>query len=66
MGMGETPSETHHVFDSSARSDYLLIPLCPEHHRGPTGFHGLGQREFERRYGTSEAHLLAWVVEKLA
>lgn len=65
-GLGGTPAEVHHVFDSAARSDFLVVPLCPEHHRGALGFHGLGQREFERKYHTSEAELLAMTTERLA
>lgn len=59
IGYGETRAEIHHIGDSSERSDFLVIPLCPEMHRGATGFHGLGEREFNRRYKTSELHLLA-------
>ena len=66
LGLGETPAEVHHCFDSAARSDFLVIPLDPEHHRGPTGFHGLGEREFNRRYKTTEAELLAMTLERLA
>lgn len=66
LGHGYTPAEVHHVFDSAARSDFLTIGLCPEHHRGGTGFHGLGQRAFEARYKTSEAKLLAKTIERLA
>ena len=61
-----TPAEIHHVFDSAARSDYLVVPLCPEHHRGKTGFHGLGQRAFEMRYKTTEYHLLAETIRLLS
>lgn len=66
IGYGYTPAEVHHTFDSAARSDFLTIGLCPEHHRGATGFHGLGQRAFERMYKTTEAGLLAKVIEQLA
>lgn len=59
-------ADAHHVFDSAARSDWLVIPLCKEHHQGATGFHGLGQREFQRRYKTSEAELLALTIERLS
>lgn len=66
IGLGYVPAEVHHIFDSAERSDFLTIPLCQEHHRGGTGFHGLGEREFNRRYKTSEAHLLARTLERLA
>lgn len=32
-------------------SDYVCLPLCPEHHRGSRGFHGLGWDRFEEEYG---------------
>lgn len=66
LGHGYTPCELHHIGDTAERSDFLTIGLCPEHHRGGTGFHGLGEREFNRRYRTSEVKLLAAVLERLA
>lgn len=39
--------------------DEMAIGLCPEHHRGNTGYHGLGRRAFERMYGVTELDLLA-------
>ena len=66
LGYGYTPCEVHHIGDRAEKSDFLTIGLCPEHHRGATGFHGLGEREFNRRYKTSEINLLARVLEKLA
>lgn len=65
-GLGNSPAHVHHVFDSAARSDFLTVPLCPTHHQGPLGFHGLGEREFNRKYGTNEAELLAMTIERLA
>lgn len=65
-GLGDSPAEAHHVFDTAARSDFLTVPLCPTHHRGALGFHGLGQRAFERKYKTTEAELLALTLERLA
>jgi len=44
-------------------SDWDVIPLCPEHHRGKTGVHGLGTRGFLRHHGFSEADLLTDVRE---
>ena len=41
------------------------MPLCPEHHTGKTGLHGLGTRAFERTYGLSELDLLALTLERL-
>lgn len=65
IGHGYVPCEVHHIGDTSDRSDFLTIGLCPEHHRGGTGFHGLGEREFNRRYKTSETKLLATTIERL-
>jgi hypothetical protein len=65
LDLGDTPASAHHVFDSVARSDWLTVPLCREHHQGGTGFHGLGQRAFERLYSTTEAELLALTIEAL-
>jgi hypothetical protein len=65
-GLGNSPSEVHHILDSATRSDFLTVPLCPTHHRGALGFHGLGARAFERKYKTSEAELLAMTLERLA
>ena len=42
-----------------------VIPLCPEHHRGNTGYHGLGRKAFERRYGVTEAELQDELAELL-
>jgi hypothetical protein len=34
------------------------IPLCPEHHRGNTGLHGLGTKGFTKHWGFDEDDLL--------
>lgn len=65
-GQGDTPSEVHHIGDAAEHSDWLVIPLCPSCHRGPNGFHGLGERAFNARYKTSEIGLLAMTLEALA
>ena len=44
-------------------SDWNVIPLCVEHHRGRTGVHGLGTKGFARHHGFDEADLLADVRE---
>jgi hypothetical protein len=33
------------------------IPLCPEHHRGNTGVHGLGTKGFPKHWGFTEEDL---------
>ena len=65
LGQPYTPAEVHHCFDTSDKSDYLTIGLCCEHHRGATGFHGLGERAFNRMYQTSERRLLGMVIEAM-
>ena len=66
LGLGPSPAEVHHIGDSAERSDFLVIGLCPEHHRGANGFHGMGERAFNNRYKTSETQLLGKVLERLA
>jgi hypothetical protein len=65
LDYGQTPAEVHHIYDTSERSDWLVVPLCPEHHRGKNGFHGMGQRAFERVYNLTESALLALTMEAL-
>lgn len=70
IGEGETPAEIHHIKEgcgmSQRASNFLVIPLCPTHHRtGGIGvaYHG-GPREFERIYG-SELDLLAQTISEV-
>lgn len=43
------PVELHHYRGGGwGKGDYTtLIPLCPEHHRGRQGVHGLGVKGFD-------------------
>ena len=63
LGYGRTDAEIHHLRHGMGmgqrNNNMSVIPLCPEHHRGNTGYHGLGRRAFERKYGTTELELLA-------
>jgi hypothetical protein len=63
MGHPGTPAELHHprsgVGMGKRASHWDAIPLCPEHHRGKTGLHGLGTKGFPKHYGYDEADLLA-------
>ena len=66
LGYGETPAEIHHIRRFGGKRDLApVIPLCPEHHRGNTGVHGLGKKEFARKYGVDEEGLLEQVEEIL-
>jgi len=62
LGLGDgtpTPAEIHHIRTGNIpRKDAPVIPLCPEHHRGNTGFHGLGRRRFEAEYDITQEDLL--------
>lgn len=70
MEGADTPAEIHHVREgqgmSQRASNYLAIPLCPQHHR--TGGAGVAYhaepRAWERLYGT-ELDWLARTVELL-
>jgi len=55
------PVELHHLrTDGWGKGDYLtLMPLCPDHHRGPLGVHGLGTKGFAKHYGFDQNDLLA-------
>lgn len=70
LGYGETPAEIHHqrTGTGGARraSHKDTCPLCPEHHRGPTGIHGLGTKGFARVYGFTELDLVRETQEALA
>ncbi len=66
-GFGATPAEIHHLREGQGAaqraSNYLTIPLCPQHHRGTDSIHG-DRAGFERRYG-SELDLLAQTIGEL-
>ena len=44
---------------------YLTVGLCPEHHRGSSGVHGLGVRGFYTRYKLDELDLLSMTIQGL-
>jgi len=62
MGYPGTPAEIHHKRAGMGlgrrASHWQAIPLCPEHHRGATGLHGLGTKGFVKHYGYNEDDLL--------
>ena len=62
MGYEGTPAEIHHKragTGAGRRSSHMdAIPLCPEHHRGNTGLHGLGTKGFPKHWGFDEDDLL--------
>jgi len=62
MGYSGTPAELHHPRAGTGggrrASNWDVIPLCPEHHRGNTGVHGLGTKGFVKHWGFDEQDLL--------
>jgi hypothetical protein len=62
------PAQVHHIRDgqgmSQRASNWLVIPLCPEHHMGALSVHKT-PKQFANIYG-SELDLLALTLEKLA
>lgn len=59
LGFGATPCEIHHIRRFGGKRDNApVIGLCPEHHRGNTGVHGLGAKGFEKHYGIGQEFLL--------
>lgn len=69
LGMGPQSAEVHHIRTGigagrKARDDQT-IPLCPAHHRGAQGLHGLGRKRFEREYGVTELALLGQTLREL-
>jgi hypothetical protein len=66
LGFEGSPAELHHVRRyGTKRATSPILPLCPEHHRGNDGLHGLGVKGFERKYEISCERLLERVSEKL-
>ena len=65
-----SPPQLHHVAEHSGlRSNYGVVPLCPEHHTGAAGFHTLGTKRFCSLYrvpGENEYGMLVMVNEDLA
>jgi len=62
MGYEGTPAELHHPrkgIGMAQRSSHMnVLPLCPQHHRGNMGIHGMGRKAFEAHYGYTEKDLL--------
>ena len=69
LDYGSTPAHLHHIREgqgmSQRASNFLVVPLCPEHHQGKSGIHGLGEKGFYTRYKLSELDLLAMTLEAL-
>ena len=63
----DTPAEVHHIRRMGGKRDAApVIPLCPEHHRGNSGVHGMGRKAFAHEYAVTEETLLVMVTELLS
>ena len=58
LGYSGTPCEVHHIRRAGKRDTSPVIGLCPEHHRGNSGIHGMGRKAFEQHYQITEEELL--------
>jgi hypothetical protein len=67
LGNRGTPCEIHHIRRfGGKRANAPVIGLCPEHHRGNTGVHGLGAKGFEKHYQIGQEDLLEMTENLLA
>lgn len=66
-GLGPTPAQVHHVRDGQGMGqragNFLVIPLCVEHHQGDSGIHN-DRRGFIAIYG-DELSLLNQIIGEL-
>ncbi|MCG7985047.1 MAG: hypothetical protein JAY90_20135 [Candidatus Thiodiazotropha lotti] len=64
---GERPVELHHVREgqgmSERASNFLVIPLSPDAHRGPLGVHG--DKTYMRIQKKEEMDLLGETIERV-
>lgn len=61
-------SEAHHIAHGTSRqNNWLIVPLCPEHHRGGSGLHVMQKRflDVHRVPHGTEYGLLAWLNEDM-
>ena len=63
LGNEGTVPELHHIRRAGIRSKSPVIPLCPFHHRGNGGIHGMGRKAFEREYKVTEEELLEYTLD---
>lgn len=63
LGIKTYGVHAHHVGTGDDRTDFATVSLCPEHHQGATGVHGMHRQAFHRFWKTSDIQLLAWTNE---
>ena len=55
------PCDAHHARINTGMgmksSDYDTLPLCKNHHQGKEGFHTIGKKTWEAKYGTQREHV---------
>lgn len=66
LGVEQYGVQVHHAGEATDRDDWAVVSLCPEHHQGSEGVHGLHRRGFERRWKVNDVKLLAWTNKLLA
>lgn len=68
LGYGETLAQVHHIREGRiARDDFLVLPLCPQHHTGSHMSVHLAKPPLMLALGvSSEFDLLADVMRRLA
>jgi hypothetical protein len=65
LGVTTYGVQVHHVGPIEARNAFLTVPLCPEHHQGSTGVHGMHRRAFERFWKVDDWQMIAWTLEMM-
>ena len=67
LGYGQTPAQVHHIRDGQGMQqragNYLVLPLCLEHHTGKHGIHG--DRAVLRQLNMGELEMLDEVLARL-
>lgn len=65
MGVKTYGCHAHHVESvRDQNSHFGVAALCPEHHQGPTGVHGMSRRSFEDLWKLSPVDLIALTVRE--
>ena len=65
----DSPAQVHHIRKpgltgaGQRASDWLVLPLCMEHHTGGTGIHTLGRENWEGIY-EDQLHLWEKVMDR--
>lgn len=67
LGYGQTPAQVHHIREGQGMQqragNFLVVPLCLEHHTGSGGVHG--DRSVLRQLNMGELELLDATLARL-